>query len=804
MLHDLRHAFRHFRRTPGFLLLAVLTIAIGIGSNAAIFAVVEGVLLRSQPYRNAERIVFAGEQSEIPEAHNIGYQTLLDWQAGTRSFEAFAVHNRADFSLSGMGEAEYLTGLRGSADFFRVLGTEALVGRTWSPAEDRPDAVRVAVLSYGLWQRQFGGDRNVLGRSLTLNERPYQVIGVLPEGFRARFAERDGRPVEVFVPLGYAAGGGSACRSCRHLRAMALRREGVTPEQAAADLAAVHEALAEQHPNDYPARRAPVIRTLDATLTGKIRRPLLVLSAAAGLVLLVACVNVANLLAMRGAERRREMAVRAALGATRARLIRQSLAESAALSGAGGVLGVGLALWVTPALAGLAPPEAGALDQVRVNGLTLLVACGASAAAAILSGLWPAWWVTRGNSGGLRGGRGTESAEHRWSRRALVAAELAVTAALVIGAGLLLKSFWKLEHVPAGFSTAGIVTMNLNSVSPRYPRDEDDIRFFEQTLAAIRAQPGIEAAAATSVLPMSGNFDGAQFLVAGRSYARDSDIPSADRFVVTPGYLETMGIPVLRGRGFTAADLADAPPVALVNEAAARQLFPGEDPLGQRLQVEVGREKRWAVIAGVVGDVRQFGLERRAAPQFYLPLAQQARGYLTVVVKSRMGRAESVAAARRGIAAVDATRAVSKVATLEELVARSLAQRRFLLLLLGGAAGIALALAVVGVYSTAAFHVARRSREFGLRVALGAGARDLTRLVAGELAISAGAGLAAGLALGLAAGRLLDGLLFEVRFADPAVMAAGAAALLVAVALAGWTPWRRALRADPAVLLKDE
>lgn len=804
MLHDLRHAFRHFRRTPGFLLLAVLTIAIGIASNASIFAVVQGVLLRSLPYRGADRIVVVGEQSDIPGATNIGYQTLLDWRARTRSFEALAVYNEADYTLSGAGEAEYLAGVRGSADFFRVIGVDPSLGRTWSAAEDRPGAARVVVLGHALWQRRFGGDPAVVGRTITLNENPYQVIGILPADFRAYFAERDGRPADVFVPLGYDASLRDACRDCRHLRGLARIRQGVSGESAAADLRAAHEAMVREHPNAYPARRPVVLLPLAEKLTEKIRRPLVILTAAAGLVLVVACVNVANLLLMRGSGRSRELAVRAALGATRARLIRQGIAESVALTAAGGLAGAVLAAWLTPLLLRLAPAELGQLDRVRVDSSTLAWAMAASVAAGIAAGMLPAAWASRSATAGLRGGRSTETAEHRWGRRSLVAAELALTFGLLLAAGLLVKSFWRLSEVPPGFSAAGLVTMNLNSVSPRYPREEDDIRFFEQTLAAIRAQPGVIAAAATSVLPLSGNYDGASFRVAGRTYARESDVPSADRFVITPEYLAAMSIPVLRGRGFDTGDRAGAPAVALVSEAAVRRYFAGEDPLGKALEVGSRRAPRQATIVGVVGDVHQFGLDRSPAPQFYLPIAQTARGYMTLVVQGGPDTAATLAAARRGIAAVDATRAVSKVATLEELVARSLAQRRFLLLLLGGAAGIAMALAVVGVYSTAAFHVARRSREFGLRVALGAGARELTRLVAAELALSAVAGLAAGLALGLAAGRLLDGLLFEVRFADPGVIAAGAAALLLSVAGAGWAPWRRALRADPAVLLKDE
>ncbi|MDX2152370.1 MAG: ADOP family duplicated permease [Bryobacteraceae bacterium] len=800
MISDVRYACRHFVRSPGVAAVAVVTMGVGIAAATTIFAAVDGLWLRSLPYREPGRVVMVGEESRIPGATNIGYVTMLDWQARTSSFEAMAAYQPQDMTLSGMGEAEDVQVVRASAEFFSVLGVKAGVGRLWTAREDRPRAP-LAVLSEAFWRRRFGGDANVVGRTVVLNERNFEVIGVMRREFRAYFAERDGRPVDVYVPLGYDASFRDACRSCRHLRGIARLRRGVSVEGALADLTSAHRQMAVEHADSYPTGRRPVVVAMAKQLAARFERPLGVLSAAAMLVLAIGCVNAAHLLLMRGQARRAEMAVRSALGATAGRLLRQSMTESVLLGVAGGVVGIVLTMWGTPLLVRHAPTEWGRLDEIQVRPITFVTALAIAVLAGAAAGLGPALAAARRASGeGLRGTRVTESGEHRWVRRMLAAGELGIAFALILGCGLLLKSTLLLARVEPGFRAHGLLTMNVNSVSPRYPREEDDIRFFGEVLAAIRGQTGIEAAAATSVLPLSGNFDGARFQVVGRTYAREADIPSADRFVVTADYLETMGIPVLRGRGFTKLDHAGSRRVALINEAAAKEHFAGSNAIGQYL--ETGRGP--AEIVGVVGNVRQFSLDREAAPQFYLPFEQQSRGFMTLVIRGTGETAEVLAAARRAIASVDATRSVSRVATVESLLSESMAQRRFVLVLLGGATAISVVLALAGIYGALSFHVARRAREFGLRVALGATRTGLSALVARELGVTAAAGMAIGLALSLAGRPAIEGMLFEVRMGDASVLGAGLAGTLLAAAGACVPPLRRALRADAARLLREE
>ncbi|MBX9602453.1 MAG: ABC transporter permease [Bryobacteraceae bacterium] len=802
LLSELPASFRSLRRRPGFAVLAVVTLASGIAVATSVFTALEAVLLRALPYAQPQGLVIPGESSDIPAANNIGYVTFLDWQSRVRSFESIAVWRTRPLAISGSGPAQQLSALQASADFFRVFDVRPQLGRLWTSAEDRQGKHRVAVLSDAFWRSRFGADPAIIGKPVVLNEASFEVIGVLPPGFRALFAEAALGPIDVYSPLAYDAAFRDACRNCRHLRAIARLRDPAQFDRAAEELSALHAELKRSHPEDYPLNRHTVLIPLKEQLTRGIDKPLLLLSGAAGLVLLIACFNVANLLLMRTSHRWREMQIRAALGATPGRLFSQGLAESTSLAFAGGVAGVGLSAWLTPALIRLAPAGIAGIENAGFNWRVLLFAFAAAAISGLLAGITPALAAVR-ESFEQRSSRGSESKEQRGARDLLVIAELGLAFGLLLVCGLLLKSFVRLNGVQPGFQTQGVLTAELNTVSPRYPKAEDDVRFFEQITQEIGQRRGIRGAAATSVLPLSGNFDMTSFALQGQTYARSADQPVTDRFVVTPGYLELMNIPILRGRGFTQADRATAPPVVIINAAAAAKFFGARDPVGERVRVGPD-ENPWAEIVGIAGDIHQYGLDLQPVPQFYLPLAQQARGYMTLVVKSDLAPDQTLRVIKETIAGVDSTRALSKVATLEEWVAKSMAERRFLLSLIAGAAGVAVILALVGIYSSLNFHVARRTREIGIRVALGAARSSVVRLVGGRLAATGVIAIVFGLGLLSAAAPLVQASLFRVSAWEPDVLAAAAILLLAAAGLAGLAPIRRALRVDPAISLREE
>lgn len=802
LLSELPAAFRALRRRPGFAVLAVITLACGIAVATSVFTALEAVLLRALPYTEPRGLVIPGESSDVPGATNVGYNTFLDWQSRLRAFQSIAVWRIRPLAISGSGPAEQLAALQGSADFFTVFGVQPQLGRLWTADDDRQGKHRVAVLSDAFWRSRFGADPGIIGKPIVLNEAPFQVIGVLPPGFRALFAEQERGPIAVYSPLAYDAAFRDACRGCRHLRAIARLRDAGQLQQATEELAAFHLELQRNHPDDYPLNRHTVLIPLKAQLTRGIDKPLLILSGAAGLVLLIACFNVANLLLMRTSHRWREMQVRAALGATPGRLFAQGLAESTGLALAGGAAGIALAAWLTPALIRLAPAGIVGMEDAGWNWRVLLFAFAAALLSGILAGVTPALAAVR-ETLDQRSTRGSESKQQRGARDLLVIAELGLAFGLLLVCGLLLKSFVRLNAVQPGFDTRGVLSAEINTVSPRYPKEEDDIRFFERIVQAIGERPGIRGAAATSVLPLSGNFDMTSFAVQGQTYARSSDKPVTDRFVVTHGYFELMKIPILRGRGFTPADRKGAPPVLVINAAAAAKFFGSGNPIGTRVRVGPD-ENPWAEIVGVAGDIHQYGLDLEPVPQFYLPMAQQARGYMSLVVKSDLAPDQTLRVMRETIAGVDATRALSKVATLDEWVAKSMAQRRFLLSLIGGAALLAVILAVVGIYSSLNFHVARRTREIGIRVALGAARSSVVRLVGGRLAAIGAVAMLGGLVLVYAAGPLLRGSLFNVSPWEPDVLAAGAILLTACAGLAGLAPIRRALRVDPVISLREE
>ncbi|HEX2188842.1 MAG TPA: ABC transporter permease [Longimicrobiaceae bacterium] len=798
---DLRHAFRSLRRSPGFTLVAVLTLALGIGANASIFSVVNAVLLRPLPYPEPERLVRLLTEEGGERGPNVTPPDFLDVESRSRVFSAVAAYGHGTAALSGDGEPLRLATARTSAGFFRTLGVAPALGRGFLPGDNLPGSEPVVVLGHGLWTQRFGGDPAVVGRRVVLDGRPTTVVGVMPAGFDYPAGR------EAWTPLEYSEGfAGEESRFNYSVEAVARVRPGVAPERVRADLDAVMAAIHEAEPRKATVSLVPV--PLREHLLGDARTPLLVLSGAVGLVLLIACANVANLFLARASSRRGEFAVRTALGAGRGRLVRQLLAEGAVLGTLGGAAGLLLAGWGTEALVALQPQGLPRLDEVAVDGATLAFVAGAALLTVLLVGLAPAMRATRPDlaqtlrdAAGARGERGGNRL-----RSGMVVAQLALSVVLLAGAGLLAKSFARLMAVDPGFRTEGALAFEVVLPSSAYESDAQVDAFYGQLTEGLRGLPGVRSVGAAVSLPLTGFGMGSAFSVEGRAPARPGDGQEIQVRAATPDFFRTLGIPLVRGRLFSAEDRAGAPPVVLLNRAAARRFFPAEDPLGKRITLTWTRkdEPVGGTVAGVVADVREFGLDQDTRPTLYVAHAQVPLRRMEVVLRTGADPLALAPAVRREVAALDPALPVAGVRTLDALVEESVSARRFYLLLLGVFAAAALALAAVGVFGVMSYSVARRTREIGLRMALGAHAGRMQRMVLREALVLAALGIALGLAGALAATRLLRALLFQVGATDPATFLAVAAVLAAAALLASWLPARRATRVDPMVALRAE
>jgi len=799
---DLRYAFRVLRKSPAFALTAAATLALGIGANTAIFSAVKAVLLSQLPYRDPDRLVKLGEADDgQTRAETIGYTTAYDWRRLSHSFESMSLYRRTAGAIVERGESELVSGLRVNYDFFDTLGIRMQIGRGFLPDEDRPDRRYEAILAHGLWMRRFGGDPAIVGRVIRLSDSSFTVVGVLPASFRP--LEIPGLPetAEIFQPLGYALTDPNACRDCQHLQLIARLKRGVPAERAHAELNTIMADLVRQYPASYPPRATVAFEPLRDHILDGVGTALWVLMGAAGFVLLIACVNVANLMLARATGRAREMALRAALGAARWRLIRQLLTESLLLSVGGGVAGVLLGWWCTAELASLAPREMPRLDEIHMDAAVLCFGLAASLFTGILFGLMPALRTSRANFGKTTGSRSRSS-----MRDLLVTGELALAFVLAVGAGLLGKSFLRLMNVDPGFDPHNVLTLKVHVYGARYRKPEAELNYYDQVFARLRATPGIDGVAMTSLLPLT-DFDRRGFHIRDRRMASESEVPSADTYSVTADYFRVMRIPLKRGRVFTARDVAVAPMVAAISEACARQQFPNRDPIGKQIQLGGrGRDdsKPWMTIVGIVGDVRQYGLDTSSNIAAYIPQAQDLSFDYALVARTTTDPRNLKRAVRAAFLGVDPTQPVFQVRPLESYLDSSLAQRRFTLALLALFGGLALALAAVGIYGVVSCAVTSRTREMGIRMALGAERGDVLAMVLRQAAVLAGAGLAAGCAASLALNRFLASLLFEVRSTDVTTLAA-IAALLAAVALgASYLPARRAASVDPTVALRYE
>jgi predicted permease len=803
MWQDLRYGVRVLVKSPVFTIVAVLSLALGIGANTAIFSVVNGLLLRPLPYPDSERIVHVWHtppQESFPgmDKFSVSPANYLDWKDQSRSFEQMAAYADAGFSLSAGDEPVPISGAAVSADFFPVLRTSASQGRTFSPEEDQPGRDQVVVISHGLWQRTFGANPHLIGQTVTLDSRSYTVIGVMPAGFQ--FPQE----AELWVPLAWDDKERQT-RSIHDYAVLARLKPNVSLAQAQAEMRTISSRLEQQYPEEDKGWGAVVI-PLQEDLVGDIRPALWVLFSAVGLVLLIACANVANLMLARGANRQKEIAIRIALGAARSRIIRQLLTESILLSVVGGLLGLLLAGWVSSLLVQLSSGDLPVHGEIGIDkwafGFTLLV----SFVAGIAAGIAPALQFTKTEmSETLKQGTGRTggSSVKQGTRKALVTSEVALSLILLIGAGLLIRSFWKLQHVDPGFDTSNTLTMSLGISPTKYEDAHQQAAFFDRVLEQIRALPGVVSVGATTRLPLAGGGSTQPFVIEGRPVQAVAEQPTARTRYVSPDYFRTMGIPLREGRFFNDQDRENSAPVIIISDSMARRFWPGENPIGKRLTPSFHLQQGPREVVGVVGDVKT-GLDSDASATMYMSYEQAPQSYMTIVARTASDPQKFIQTISKAIYAVDKEQALWDVRTMEQVLKTSVAGRRFNMTLLIVFAALALVLAAVGVYGVMNYSVTLRRRELGIRIALGARAVDILRLVIGQGLTLTLIGVGVGLIGAYILTHLMASLLYGVTATDLLTFFSVSCVLMAVGLLASYVPARRATKVDPMIALRSE
>ena len=816
LVQDLRYALRTLAKAPGFTLLAVVTLALGIGANTAVFSVIDAALWRPLPFARPEQlVVLDGVESPPPASIPVPKMALdlFDWAGQRQIFAGVTSYELGGLNLTGRDASRRVRAAQVTTDFFHTMGIAPASGRGFVPDESGPGRSGVVVLGDGLWRNALGADAHVIGRTIRLNDRPFVVIGVMP----ARFSY-PGR-TELWIPHPYPEtfSNGDMFHSAIIETAIGRLRTGIDLSTAQALVRAAEAAFQRQHPEASTPTQAGSLTLLGSsgvalhplreTLVGDARGGLLVLFGAVGLILLIACTNAAGLLLARAASRQHEIAVRAVLGATRGRVVRQLLTETALLAFGGAIAGLVLAWWAMGALAALLPPRLVDVTPVTLDTRVLAFTLAAAALATLVFGLVPAFGLSRADlheplkAGGYR----APSVRARRTRAALVVGELGIALVLLVGAGLMLKSLFTLTHVDPGFRRASVLTATVSLPRSRYTAPGSYGGYFAEALDRLRAIPGVEAAGAVNALPLlREGAVGFTFQIVGRPpFPMGENTPFAENLVVTPQYFRALGIPMLRGRGFTEADRADALPVILISESMAKRFWPDANPLGTQIKLPIDSVAR--TIVGVVGNVRDASLKAQDwALQMYLPYQQSYASYMTFTVRGNVPPASLAAAVRRAIAEVDPSIPLYDVHTMDEVVSASIGSERANTLLIALAGLLAVGLATVGVYGVMAYTVAQRTHEIGVRMALGAGRQDVLRLVVRHGLTLTMAGVAGGLATAWAATRVMAHLLYQVSTTDAAVFAAAPLALVAVALLATYVPARRATKVDPMVALRTE
>lgn len=805
-LRDLRYGLRMMLKHKGFTAVAIFALSLGIGATTAIFSVVNAILLSPLPYKDPDRIVVpvSVNAARGSDRGSITYADYLDWRSETGVFENVAVFSSQTADLTGVGEPERIEVAGVSEEYFAVMGVEPRIGRTFSPDDFNLNATRTLVISDRLWQRRFGGDPGVLEQQVFLNGRPYPVVGVMPRDSQWP----DNFDIWAAMAVGPNPGPDLMRRDNMIFRAVARLKPGVPIEQADAVMATIAQRLELEFPESRKGWTNKAVPLRDFIVGDELQLALMVLLAAVGFVLLIACVNVANLLLARAATREREIAIRLALGSSRFRLVRQLLTESVVLALLGGGAGLLLAFWGVDLLTAIAPADVPRLAEVKIDPRVLAFTVATSILTSILFGLIPALHASKVNlNESLKeGGRSsTDGARGGRIRSALVVAEVVLSLVLLAGAGLMVRSFMRLQQVDPGFNTNNLVTMSISCPSKRYPDNAKTIAFYKSVVDRVTASPGVESAAVSSALPLGGGgfYLGRVFLIEGHPEPPAGADTPAQWNVMGPGYFETTGIRLLRGRSFDERDTAESNKVIVINESFARKAFPNEDPLGKRIR-SWRDENLLREIVGVVQDVRYFSRDDELRGLVYVPHTQNTWRSMSLTVRTTGDAGAMISAIRDQIWSVDKDLAIADPSTMNEILARSVAPQRFSMILLAVFAAVAMVLATLGVYSVLSYTVAQRSHELGVRMALGAQAGDLVKLVLvhGMRLTCIGAGI--GLVLAFAVTRLMKSLLYEVSTTDPATFGAVTVLLLGTGLAACLIPARRAAKVDPMVALRYE
>lgn len=806
LIQDLRYGWRVLRKSPGFTLIALLTLALGIGANTAIFSILYGILLRPLPYEDAARLIVLHETTPRVGTVSVSYPNFLDWRAQNSSFSQMAVVNSVGFNLSGIDQPESITGQAVSANFLSMLGVHPLLGRDFDASEEKEGSAAVVLLSYSLWQSHFGGNRNIIGRTIALDGRALSIIGVLPAEFR--WTEK----TDLLEPVGVWATNNSSSHE-RSERGDAVVLGRLAPQASFERAQAEMRSIAVRLEKAYPAANdqfGVTLQPIRDVFVSDIRPAVILLFVAVTFVLLIACANVANLFLMRGTGRAKEIALRMAIGASRGRIIAQMLAESLILTSLGGLAGLATAVVLIRGLVRLMPEGMLAGATVDLSAPALFFTAAVVAIAAFLFGLAPTRHSTRGD---LQlelkdGGRTTSvgASQTRW-RGFLVVAEVSLALVLLVGAGLMMKSLFRLLSVDAGIRTQHVLTMQIDLRAAQYDKDPAILNFWDRLLTSVARLPGVQAAAIGTGLPLTGDHSRTDITVDGMDLPKPGSYPHPDVHIVSSAYVSALGLRLVRGRVFTEMDNEHVPRVAIINSRMAKQLFAGRNPVGSRFHfgnISPQKSPEWMTIVGVVGDTKLYGLANPSRLEVYVPFHQAVTGSMKLIVKSASEPSSVASAIRNVLASLDKDQPVFAVETMDEYVRDSISTRRVTFIVLGSFSALALVLAGVGIYGVISYSVTQRMREIGIRMALGAQSSDVLRMVITQGGKIALAGVLTGIAASFCLTRLMTKLLFSVSSADPLTFVAVAAATLLTALLASYIPARRASRADPVSTLRCE